>query len=337
MRPALDVNIYDAGIGIWQDDARDPTFRVDVFGPLIRTLRDRGWKIGVDPHIKRRYRRLSSTHRLAARGTLRASIEVSGRVVKIEWWATTWPIDNRNGRRHDFNKLDRMTYLDRLRLTLERRRIVDWLRTIAPVTVKERNPPNLSPVERIARDYAESWHSDKTLGRPVCACPSNAKALDGQIEHGATVWFIDRKGRIGRGTAYYNINNMWWVVAGSELRNLHGGEIFIRCPDDLRTKRNERNRRARLEADLAAATRRMDFSRAELLRRILFGDAPVFLIWARDHGAYYRPNYSGYTTDTISAGKYTRAEAEREVRRVPHELEAHGPDGERIRFDKVAA
>jgi hypothetical protein len=337
MRPAIDVRIHDAHLGIWQDNANDPTFRGEVFAPLLKAMARRGWKLRADPHILKRYRSLSPSHRIASRGDLRAAIEITGRVVKVEFWAETWPIENPNGRRYDFNKLQRMVYLDRLRVRLEMRRIVAWLASIAPVTVKADEPAGLTPLQRIECRYAESWHTDKTLGRPRCDYDYNRKSGDGQLlEHGSTIWFADRKGYIDRGTTYYNINNMWWVVAGSELLNLSSREIFCQPPADLRTKLNSRQRRERLEAELAKAVRRMDFRRAETLKRIAFWEQPTFLIWARDHSAYYRPNYCGYTTDTISAGRYSRAEAEAEVRRVPHELEAIGADGERIRFERAA-
>ncbi|WP_245520704.1 MULTISPECIES: hypothetical protein [unclassified Mesorhizobium] len=342
MRAKITVNLHDTHIGIWQEDAQDRTFRADLFAPLIRAMRARGWHVGADPSVRKNYRILNANHRLAARGTLRASIEIAGRCIKVEFWATTWPMNNRNGRRYDFDKLARMDYLDRLRFHLEARRIVDWLRTLAPVTVKQNDVAGLTALQRIEKSYAESWHTDKTLGRPVSKYAYNHTARDGlKIEHGATVWFVDNGGRIGRGTAYYNLNSMWLVAADKfTLLNLSCGEIFCTPPTELRTKRNERQRRGRLEAELAAATRRMDFARAGLLRRILFGAEPVFMIWAKDHDAYYRPNYSGYTTDTIAAGRYTRAEAEAEVRRVPHELMAVDPEGKHLKaadFDRRAA
>lgn len=331
MRPAIDVRIHDASLGIWQEDANDPSFRTDVFAPLLKAMARRGWKPRADPRILKHYRRLSPSHRIAARGDLRAEIKISGRVVEVQFWAETWPIANPNGRRYDFNKLKRMVYLDRLRVRLEMRRILDWLAPIAPVTVKGDESADTTPLQRIERCYAKYWHTDKALGRPVCHQDYNRRSGDGGLlEHSSTVWFTDRKGRVGRGTTYYNINNMWWVVAGGELLNLSSREIFCRPPSDLRTKLNGRQKRVRLETELAKVTRRMDFRRAETLKRILFGDQPTFLIWARDHNAYYRPNYSGYTTDTISAGRYTRSEAEAEVRRAPHELEAIGADGERL-------
>jgi hypothetical protein len=92
-----------------------------------------------------------------------------------------------------------------------------------------------------------------------------------------------------------------------------------------------------LERELADSIEQMDFSRAQILKTIIFGDEQTFMIWARDNEAYYRAQYSGYTTDRISAGKYTREEAEAECRRVPHELSMVCPDGSHVRFDRSAA
>ena len=337
MRPKIEVRLHDTYLAIWQDDANDATFRTEVFTPLLKAFARRGWKVGADPHVLKHFRSLSPSHRLARRGELHAAIAIHSRAIEVTYWAETWPIDNPNGQRHDFDKLKRMNYLDQLRVQLERRRIIAWLQTIAPVTVSTSEIAGLTPRQRIDRGYAKSWHTDKNLGRPRCDHDYNRKSADGALlEHGATIWFTDRKGRIGRGTTFYHINNMWWVIAGDQLLNLSCGEIFCRPPDDLRRKRNKRQRRDRLEGELATAVRRMDFHRAERLKGILFGDQPLYLIWARDHKAYYRPNYSGYTSDVIAAGRYTRAEAEAEVRRVPHELEAVDADGKRIRFERVA-
>jgi len=337
-RPPLDVRIHDAKIGIWQSNAQDPSFRSDVYAELIRQMRRRGWSIRLDPRIHRNHRVLSANHRLGARGTLRCAIAISGRVVELDFWSQTSPQINRNGRRYDFGRMASMHQLDRLRIELEFKRICAWLETLAPITVSRSADRDIPAMERIAKSYAESWHSDKTLGRPICKYEYNRKAADGVLlEHGQTVWFPDRKGRIARGTAYYNINNMWWVVAGGQLFNEGSLSLFTAPPSDLRVKRNERARRTRLEDELALATRRMHFLRAEMLKRVLFGTDATFMIWARDHNAYYRAQYAGYTTDVISAGKYTQAEAEAECRRVPHELSMVDQDGHHTRFDRVAA
>ena len=338
MRQVIKVRIYDAFLGIWQDDPRDNSYRSEVYGPLIRLLRNRGWKIGADPKVKKHYACLSPDHRLCSRGTLRASIELAGRSIEVQFWSETAKLDNRNGKRYDFNKMQRMSYLDRLRIVIERRHIVRWLETIAPISIDEDPYKPLLAMDKIAKDYAESCHSDKDLGRPVCECSYNAKSADGkQVEHGATVWFAGYDGRMRRGTAYYNINSMWWVVCDKWTRlNLSCHQIFCDKPADLRTKRNERLRRARLERELATAISKMNFQRAETIKQILFGNEEIWLIYARDKQAYYGSNYCGYTSDRITAGKYSRVEAEKEARRVPHELEARGPNGESLRFDKAA-
>jgi hypothetical protein len=253
--------------------------------------------------------------------------------VKVEFWSTTAKQDNRNGRRYDFDKLARMHKLDQLRVRLEFDRILSWLGTLASVTITYSEDKTLSPMQRIERGYAESWHKAKELGRPTPQYDSNRESKNGSLlEQGQTVWFADAKGRIIRGSAFYNINNMWWVIAGGKLHNKSSRELYTVQPDNLRVKRNEREARKRLERELAAAIERMDFLRANRLKSIIFGNDPIFMIWAEDHTAYYRSQYAGYTTDRIQAGKYTRAEAEAECRRAPDKLEMVCPDGSHVRF-----
>lgn len=342
----LSVNISDTSLGIWQDDPNDPSFQREVYGGLIRQMRDRGWKIGPDPEVARRHKCISSMYRLGKTGDLRMEMKVSGRVVELAIWAVTWPLDNRNGPRYDFNKRDRMQYLDQLRVDLEFRRIVAWLRGLATVTVKDRNLEGSRPsltglpaVEWIGRRYAESWHSDKDLGRPVCRYSYNSESADGgTVEHGATVWFADAKGRICRGIVHYNIINMWWVQVGRYgVRNLGSHGIYVAQPANLRAKRNDRLRRTRLEKMLSAAIVAMDFERAALLRDITFGKQPTFLIWSRDKELFYAIDCRGYSSDSLRAGRFTREEAERECRRVPHILSMVMPDGSHVRFDREAA
>lgn len=338
MRKPLSINIHDSHLGIWQDDARDETLRSEVYAELIRQMRGRGWSIHRDPRVHQHYRCLSPNNRLGARGTLRCEIELAGRTVKVEFWSTTAKQENRNGRRYDFRKLKRMAKLDRLRVELEFRRIIAWLQTVAPIKVERRDDHDLPPMKRIEKDYAESWHKDKELGRPVPSGDYNRKSKDGSLlEQGQPVWFADRKGRIVRGTAYYNINNMWWVIAGGKLHNEACFYLLTKAPADLRAKRNERARRNRLESELSVAVQRMNFRRAEILKTIIFGTEQTYMIWARDNQAYYCSQYAGYTTDRINAGKYTRAEAEAECRRCPEELEMVCPDGSHVSFDRKAA
>lgn len=333
-RQPIAIRIADAHIGIWQDKPDDASFRSEIFGALIRDMRARGWSIHEDAEIRKRFNILRHDKWRGAKGTLCCKIDLSGRVVQVDFWSVTAPQINHHGREHDFNKMRRMGHIDRLRIELEYRRAIRWVETLAEVTVTRADDGDMPAMARIEKAYAESWHSDKLLGRPVCSSDYNRQSKDGVLlEHGQAVWITDGKGRIIRGTAYYNINNMWWVVAGGKLYNEGSRSIYASVPSDLRTKRNERARRVCLERELSVAVQRMHFNRAQLIKDLLFGREQVFMIWARDNKAYYRSQYGGYTTEMIHAGKYTRAEAEAECRRVPHELEMVCPDGSRVRFD----
>ena len=267
------------------------------------------------------------------KGALLGRLKITGRCIEIELWAETWPKDNRNGHRYDFNKRQRLDYLDRLRVQVLESRIIAWLERRAAVTVSRSEKPRLA-MDRIAKNYAESYHTDKALGRPRCDYDANRRSADGLlIEHGQTVWVPDTRGRIVRGRAFYNINSMWWVVlAKDRLTNKACFEIYAEQPEDLRRKRNGSERRKRLEAQIAAAVMASDFRRAETLTRIAFADQPVWRIWSRKNDCFYAPQYSGYTSDVNLAGCYTREGAMREVRRVPHILHAIGPDGRREDF-----
>jgi hypothetical protein len=192
-------------------------------------LRDCGWDVTKDPEIEERYPSLRHYHRALRRGNLRGQVKITGRQIEIETWAETWPKENRNGHRYDFGKRRRMDYLDRLRLTLLERRVIAWLRRRAQVAVVQSDLyRDIPAMDRIAKSYAESWHTDKELGRPKWHSDHNRRSADGcLLEHGQTVWVPDSKGRILRGRAFYNINNMWWaVISDTELRNVGAYELF---------------------------------------------------------------------------------------------------------------
>lgn len=345
MTRTLEIRLHDASIGVWQENADDPTLHKEIFLGIAALFRRRGWQVSDDPNIVAHYPSLRRQHRLAARGDLRAALSISGRHVEIAFWAETWSIDNRNGRRFDFGKRQRFAYLDRLRVDLETSKVIGWLGRRASVAVKPRGKSRgpgadqQTAAQFIAARYAECWHTDKALGRPVCTQDYNRRSGDGgTIEHGAPVWIADEKGRILRGIAHYNINSMWWVVTDRYgVLNKSAFEILTRRPDDLRRRRNDKLRRERLEAEIAQAVRACNFQRADALKTILFGAGPTFGIWSRKAGAYYRPNRSGYTTDAIAAGRYTWSEAASEVRRVPEHLSIAMPDGRFLDAEAMAA
>ena len=334
------VHWHDAMVSFSQSDANDPFWRAFIFLPALSLLKRKGWKVSHDPDIVKNYPNLADGRRIATKGNLEAWIECHGRSFEVSFNTTEGEPENPNGHKYGFDKFAKMSRIDQRRFLLIRRDLIRLVERKTKIEMTDRAEAMdvgkpLNAIEKIEHGYRTGWHSDKVLGRPK---PSerDATAKDGgTIEQGATVWVADHKGRIIRGTAMIQLGSRWWVVQNKTTASCYSNfELFTSPPDDLRRKRNDRMRRIKLEKQLALATQRMDFARAELLKKLLFQDEGVYLIWARDKDAYYRSQYNGYTGDKIHAGKYLKCEAEAECRRVPHELSMVTPEGKHVRFDQ---
>jgi hypothetical protein len=320
------IALHDSSIGIWEENVDEASFKTAVFDPIIRHLRATGWTVGQDPKILKHYRCLRSGHRYARKGALEASLEMSGRHIQFKMFQNVANVSNRHGGKYDFDKLQRMPYLLRMQCLATMRDMVAMLRDahgyeidVPSPCVSELGPTGVTAMEYLDDSYARCCHTDKELGRPHYT-DYNRKSADGRLlEHGQTVWVTDRRGRWLRGTAYYNLNNMWWVVLDRyQVRNVSSCEIHTAPPADPRARVMTRDRRARLEDELSRAVRSMDFGRAQTLRKVLFGDQPLFRIWSGKSEAWYRPLASGYSLDAASAGLYTRSEAEAYVRGIDY-------------------
>lgn len=328
------VHFGDASISVWEEglssrmthkerDAWELAFKRQVFARIVQTLNRIGWKVeqpAINPHDVKHYgglvaRWATERHRNCSKGDLKGELEISGRTIKFEMWqGVNTPTRPDHGGRYESNKEACMPYVLRLEMERTRRRIRDYLCNVfAGYTFKPSDPTmglmGVTAEEKARHDRQTSGHYVPALDHARIHMESNAKARDGGvIEHGARVWAIDHKGRIITGTAYYSLNNNWQIVTGRYgLTYAHTGEIFTTPPENLRVKRNDRQRRKRLEGELATAVKAMDFKRAEVLKGILWPQPePLFHIIKK--GAYFRPNYSGYTNNPVDAGKYTKAE-----------------------------
>lgn len=331
------VSFGDASLSVWEEsipsansvdgfkkrDAWEAAFKRQVFARIIQTLRRIGWTVApwVDAE-KYKSKSFVLSHRTCSKGDLQGELSVSGRAIKFQMWQDVTPPKNPNGGRYDFDKENRMPYVLRLEMERTRRRIRDYLCAVfAGYTFDSKHyatykrPLQFTAMELIEQSYAESWHFKGDMAAYLkqngyTELPSyNCTSRDGQrIQHGQRVWFEDYDGRVGEGIAYHNINSMWWVVTGRyDRRNIGTSDIWVKCPENPRVKRNERQRRKRLEGELAKAVKAMDFDRAKVLKRVLWPEPePLFHIMKGD--AYFAPDYCGYRSDPIDAGKYTKAE-----------------------------
>ena len=230
-------------------------------------------------------------------------------------------VDNRNGGQYCFDKEERMTYQQRLRMEYTRRKLRDYLCNVfTGYTFQTDRNPKVGPgrnrvtaMEWMQKAIRATGHYREELGHASISMKCNETARDGgTIKHGTQIWYHDRKTqRIFKGTAFYDLNSSWFVVSGRYGHSVvQASDIFTSAPLNLRRLVTAEKRRKRIESLMQRAVAGMDFERAAKLRDILFPKhEPLFMIWSDKHGgAYFGPNYSGYTTDTVQAGKYTRAE-----------------------------
>ena len=131
-------------------------------------------------------------------------------------------------------------------------------------------PNHLTATEWIEGCYRTSWHFK---GDPSTfkIADYNSKTKNGDVvKHRQRVWFFDHKGRTCTGTAYYNINNMWWVMTGKyDVRNLASFDLLTTPPQDIRRKRNEKLRERRLTELMDEAAKARAFEKAALYRDLL--------------------------------------------------------------------
>lgn len=320
------VNFGDASLSVWEEgipspcagfkerDAWDLAFKRQVFARIVQTLHRIGWT--VEPWSRAgQYKAIGNNHRSCRKGALHAELSVSGRCIEFKMWQDVTQSENPNGGQYDFDKEKRMPYVLRLEMERTRRRIRDYLCNVFEGYTFEppREPPmglkGLTAEEKAAHNRRTSGHYRPALDRAEISMPSNAVARDGgTIEHGARVWALDHKGRVITGTAYYSLNNRWQIVTGRYGLTYAGTEsIFTSPPENLRVKKNDRQRRQRLEGLLADAVKAMDFDRAKVLKAILWPQ-PEPLFHIIKNGAYFGPNYCGYTSSPVDAGKYAKDE-----------------------------
>lgn len=331
------VSFGDASISVWEDsipgtnvpdaikkrEAWELNFKRQVFSRVVQTLNRIGWSVKPWEDTQK-FPSIAEGYRTCTKAGLAGELNISGRTIEFKMWQTVLPSQNPSGPRYDFNREDRMPYVVRLEMERTRRRIRDYLCNVfSGYTVCTRRPsrrvPGETAIESISRNWAESNRSSPDQWEAYTRKRTEEDVYNGisrdgvRIQHGQTVYVNDSKGRWLVGEAYID-GGMWNVVTGPLTYERKGSsEITTTRPQNLRIRSNERARRGRLESELNAAVKAMNFKRAELLKNILFpSNETLYLIKTkgdgRSKGAYFAPNYCGYRNSQVDAGKYTRSE-----------------------------
>lgn len=317
----MKVVLSDAIANVWLDNV-DEIFLKKVMVSLAAMLRRKGWSIWVpyDEHKENRHgksfdRRWAERYRKGIKNGLEIELYIFGCHLECKMWENIndHSADNSNGGKYIFNKESKMPYLLKVLTNLTKKQIYNHLEkhyeAVPDKVFKVCEFKRKKALDYVLESIKDCSHYKPELGHAEIY-GDNDNSKDGlKIKHGMPVYFTDWKGRILKGVAYYKLNSIWYVVTGKwdySVASCH--EIFVNMPESLKTKRNQHIARKRLEHELAQAVKKMDFDRAKTIKNILFGDQVLYHV-IKD-GMYYRPNGSGYTNNTIDAGKYTEKEVE---------------------------
>lgn len=319
------LSIYEEGIS----DARavggykgarqwELHFKREVFARIVQTLNRLGWTCVIPPEKIANYSMdFARSFRYCTKGDLQADLDISGRCISLQMFQNVSAPDRADhGGRYQGDKERHMPYVMRLEMERTRRRIRTYLiNVLGGYEFKPSEPVlglrGVTALEYAAQQRRTSGHYVPDLDRARISNAREGFSADGYpLENGVRVYAKDFYGRIICGTAFYSLNGNWQVVTGRyHVAYVWHTAIWVQCPGDPRVKRNARQRRQRLEGEMAKAIGEMNFERAAVLRDILFPGNPVlFAIWNSDHKVYHRPGCSGYTSDLSQAGKFTADE-----------------------------
>lgn len=158
---------------------------------------------------------------------------------KIEFYQNL-NYENKCGGYYDFNKFEKMPYLQKLIFKKIAKKLGLYLQEHSVKNVTE--PILKTSEEKIKYNFMESWHHEQK------DMNFNLSNLDGTtdqysfnntdrdkktIYNGQIKYFRNYNGYLMRGKVYHNINNMWWVIINKyEYKNVASFELFDLSEND---------------------------------------------------------------------------------------------------------
>lgn len=224
---------------VWEDAYR-PSEDTTTKGPwkaylgVLKLLRSQGWILTDQPGMRQHYKALLTTNHAAAKGKLRMESSLNCGQSHFEFYEDVVR-DNKFGGRYHSDKLDKMPYLDRLRLKLIIGKIVRYL--VDEHGYYDATDPKI-PVGGPELVYYMwrrwSFHRYDWRAEEISKAPNyGSKTADGQkVDNFDWVYYRDYKGHIGRGRAFWDGNNMmvvipnnksWWRDSANSLSKTWNG------------------------------------------------------------------------------------------------------------------
>jgi hypothetical protein len=222
-----------------------------LYRACLAMLGQLGFKVGEDAYIKKQFPILSPLHDYGKRGVLEFKSDIYPTGFKFEFFQNVVR-ENKNGGEYDFDKRRKMPYLTGKLFDYAKQRLTAFiaervgcfyttadkpteaagrlLHNFQTTSFTRSKIQSLSEIEGMMEDYdhrCNSFDRDKKI-----------------IKCGEIKYFRDSlTGRLMRGIAYHNINNMWWVITSRyTLRNLASFELFDATPTDYAQRRYKKGK-----------------------------------------------------------------------------------------------
>lgn len=273
------LRLYESHIGAWEEtqDFRN----TDAQGQAVLSrLRTRGFRMLKD----RTYRSLSQW--LGRRGDLEVALDVTGRVVKIEFFQNL-NVENANGGRYDFKKFQRMPRSMQLACVVEMTGLVQMLMergyAFDPRYALNPREPLSREIWRIARDeerdplteFNFQWERNRfTRGPDGWPVPSECDSYRRNTMPAGTVKYFRHRGRLMRAPVYPTMNDGWTAYLGGERWWGQASKLFDCERPDLEPRRVFKDQDKRLERELAKETKVKNWRRVRALAEALERMAP---------------------------------------------------------------
>lgn len=221
---------------------------------LLNFMESRGFEVGRDPEIEKRFKSLSKDHWYGRKGDLEFKAERYPRGFELEFFQNV-NYKNKNGGCYDFDKFQKMPYIIKLMFVNETNKIANFLEELG---IENNTKPDYKLAEdKIKQHFVESWHhpqNDMNFSLSDLDGTTNKYSFNNAdrdkktIFNGQIKYFRDYSGRLQRGKVYHNINNMWWLILNkNKYNNIASFHLFDATESEFKARRVVKDERPRFE------------------------------------------------------------------------------------------
>lgn len=231
--------------GCWQEAKNLPHFL--LWKNVLRQFKALGFDVGEDQNIVKNYKILKPSHKYGICKGLEFKTHIYPTGFEIIFYQNI-VFENRNGGQYDFDKFEKMPYVIKLLCKRTINKISDFIEE-SGISV-ERPFEAKTPQEAIVQDCQKRSFTKNKLTKiedmetVMSKYDFEINSFDRdkkEIKCGQVKYFRHyRTGRLCRGIVYHDINNMWWVITGSEpeaYSKISSFELFDPTPEDFKIRR----------------------------------------------------------------------------------------------------